>query len=178
MHMRRCFFDSLPNFLLDICQCVCRKSVKDMKAITRKCVLCQFTPTTWLASAVAAFTWKRLRLQSRSRGRVIVQQQQEKGLCRRQRFGNWSGALPLHLQFSSMLLPLLLITVLSSPSSVTSCYLFSDMPDPCADKACLFGSRCVPSSDGLYATCEWSLFFLIVYRQIMIYTCRRLDRFH
>ncbi|CAL8148206.1 unnamed protein product [Orchesella dallaii] len=28
------------------------------------------------------------------------------------------------------------------------------MPDPCADKACLFGSRCVASADGHYATCE------------------------
>ncbi|XP_035709385.1 agrin isoform X4 [Folsomia candida] len=29
-----------------------------------------------------------------------------------------------------------------------------DKPDPCADKACLFGSRCVASADGHYASCE------------------------
>jgi hypothetical protein len=35
------------------------------------------------------------------------------------------------------------------------CYLYpADKPDPCADKACLFGSRCVASVDGHYATCE------------------------
>lgn len=35
------------------------------------------------------------------------------------------------------------------------CYLYpADMVDPCADKACLFGSRCIPSADGHYAACE------------------------
>ncbi|CAG7786347.1 unnamed protein product [Allacma fusca] len=29
-----------------------------------------------------------------------------------------------------------------------------DLPDPCAEKVCSFGSRCVVSDDGHYATCE------------------------
>jgi len=36
-----------------------------------------------------------------------------------------------------------------------ACYLFpSDQPNPCAEKACLYGSRCVVTPDGRYATCE------------------------
>ena len=48
------------------------------------------------------------------------------------------------------------LTVLLAIVGLSSgCYLYpADMVDPCADKACLFGSRCVPSADGHYAACE------------------------
>jgi len=50
---------------------------------------------------------------------------------------------------------LLLITSSGLINLSGCCYLFpADKPDPCADKACLFGSRCVASTDGHYATCE------------------------
>lgn len=50
-----------------------------------------------------------------------------------------------------------LILLCSHPMTKLSsaCYLYpAGMPDPCLDKACLFGSRCVASADGHLATCE------------------------
>lgn len=47
------------------------------------------------------------------------------------------------------------VMVLMGPRLTLACYLYpSDKPDPCADKACLFGSRCVATADGHYASCE------------------------
>ena len=35
------------------------------------------------------------------------------------------------------------------------CYIFpAEMTDPCREKKCLYGARCVPSIDGRTATCE------------------------
>lgn len=59
-------------------------------------------------------------------------------------------------RLSQLLVLLTLFLSCSSNAPLSqACYLFpAGMPDPCADKACLFGSRCVASADGHVATCE------------------------
>ena len=65
------------------------------------------------------------------------------------------GKMGIFMEILILAITLILFAISCHSSGVYGCYLFpADMPDPCADKACLFGSRCVASADGLHATCE------------------------
>ncbi|ODN03364.1 Agrin [Orchesella cincta] len=122
--------DSLPTLGGYGCN-ICRKKARDTEPIMVKAGFCHFF-------AWSAFTWKRLSGERNSR---------------RVRMGG--RGVQLSLPF---LLPLLLLSLLSSSSTVklsAACYLFpAGMPDPLCGQRCLFGSRCVASADGHYATCE------------------------
>nr|CAD7261622.1 unnamed protein product [Timema shepardi] len=48
-----------------------------------------------------------------------------------------------------------LVLLLVVSELTRGCYIFpAEVPDPCRDRKCPYGARCVPSMDGRTATCE------------------------
>lgn len=57
--------------------------------------------------------------------------------------------------YGSITVVVLTLSILYHIKLTPACYVFPpEMPDPCLDKECPFGARCVASMDGRTAQCE------------------------